>query len=114
MCIRDRSNTSVVKKDGSKKKKKKSKSKSKGKSDNLKRISGIGPKIEKLLHAAGINSFQEVATTPVERLESILDDAGTGFSMHSPENWAQQARLAAEGKWGQLKKLQSKFDKGNE
>ena len=75
----------------------------KAKPDNLKRIEGIGPKIEKLLHAAGVDSFHKLSSTSQKKLKSILLEAGPRFASHSPETWPEQAKLAADGEWDQLK-----------
>ena len=80
--------------------------------DNLKRVEGIGPKIEKLLHAAGIKSFKKLASTSQKKLNSILVEAGPRFTSHSPATWPQQARLAADGKWDKLQTLQDQLDGG--
>lgn len=74
--------------------------------DNLKRIEGIGPKIESLLHADGIKTFVQLSKAKVERLEKILINAGPRFRMHKPTTWAEQAGIAAAGDWDQLKQLQ--------
>ena len=74
--------------------------------DDLKRIEGIGPKIEKLLHADGIDSFNKLAGAPVSRLQGILDNAGERYRIHDPSTWPKQAALADAGKWGELDVLQ--------
>ncbi len=74
--------------------------------DDLKVVEGIGPKIELLLHGAGIHSFTELAETSVERLKEVLTNAGDRFRMHDPSTWPEQARLAAEGDMGKLKNYQ--------
>lgn len=68
-------------------------------SDDLQRIEGIGPKIEQLLIAAGINTFEILAETPVYLLQEILNNAGSRFQVHDPSTWPEQARLAADGNW---------------
>jgi hypothetical protein len=73
--------------------------------DDLEMIEGIGAKIEQLLYDAGIKTFRQLSQTPVEKLRAILDAAGNRFRMHDPGTWAQQATLAAEGKWADLDKL---------
>lgn len=74
--------------------------------DDLKRIEGIGPKIEELLNAAGIHTFAQLSTTDKSHLEDILNAGGKRFAIHNPSSWAQQAGLAAANKWDDLKKLQ--------
>ncbi len=82
------------------------------KGDDLKKIEGIGPKIEELFHAAGITTFAQLSETATERMEAILTEAGPRFSTHNPGTWAQQAALAAAGKWDELKVWQDELDGG--
>ena len=79
--------------------------------DDLKAIEGIGPKIEQLMHNAGINTWKEMAETSVDRLNAILERAGKRYQLADPGTWPQQAALAADGKWDDLEKLQD-FLKG--
>ena len=71
--------------------------------DDLTILEGIGPKINKLLQAAGIRTFAQLAVTEVSELKAILDPAGLQFI--DPGTWAEQAKLAAEGKFDELKAL---------
>lgn len=80
--------------------------------DDLKKIEGIGPKIASILTEKGIGTFVKLSKSSVKVLEGILKDAGPRFSMHKPGSWPKQAKLAADGKWDQLKKLQDKLDGG--
>jgi predicted flap endonuclease-1-like 5' DNA nuclease/predicted nucleic acid-binding Zn-ribbon protein len=82
--------------------------------DDLKIIEGIGPKIEELYNAAGIFTFKQLIATPVEKQKQILVDAGSRFQMHDPTTWAEQARLADEGKMDELKALQDRLNAGKE
>ena len=82
------------------------------KGDDLKKIEGIGPKIEELFHAADITTFTQLSETATERMEAILSEAGPRFSTHNPSTWAQQAALAAAGKWDELKAWQDELDGG--
>jgi large subunit ribosomal protein L21 len=67
-------------------------------SDDLKRLSGVGPVLEKKLHALGITSFAQIAAwTPedVARFDEELNFKGR----IEREGWIDQAAtLAAEGK----------------
>jgi len=74
--------------------------------DDLKLIEGIGPAIEKLLNAADIFSFSQLAATPEETLTTILHNAGPRFRIHDPGSWPRQAALARDGKWEELDELQ--------
>ena len=82
------------------------------KADDLKKIEGIGPKIEELFHNAGIMTFAQLSEASVETMEAILAEAGPRFSTHNPGTWAQQAALAAAGKWDELKAWQDELDGG--
>lgn len=79
-------------------------------SDDLKRIEGIGPKIAAILQETGIASFEALASTTVERLQTILDDSGIRLAW--PETWPEQARLAAAGDWAALEALQDELQAG--
>lgn len=80
--------------------------------EDLKVVEGIGPKIEKLLKADGINTWSDLAAAPVSRLEDILKQAGDKFRLAKPDTWPQQAQLAANGQWQELKKLQDELTGG--
>jgi len=82
------------------------------KTDDLKIVEGIGPKIAELLNEAGIKTWTGLAGTPVSRLDEILEAAGPNFQIHSPGTWPEQARLAAAADWEALKKLQEELDGG--
>ncbi|MFN0035106.1 MAG: hypothetical protein ACKVUS_08570 [Saprospiraceae bacterium] len=84
----------------------------KWKVDDLKIVEGIGPKIEEMLHAAGIKTWKALSETSTERFVEILDAAGPNFQIHDPSTWAQQAALADQGKWDELKKWQDELDGG--
>lgn len=80
--------------------------------DDLKIVEGIGPKIEELLHNAGIKTYAQLANSSVESINSILQAAGPRYQMHNPSTWAQQAGLANNGHWNELKLLQDELNKG--
>ncbi len=74
--------------------------------DDLKKVKGIGPKIERLLNERGIYTFIQLSETEISVLEDVLDKAGPNFQFHNPATWPRQAKLAAEGKWDELKAWQ--------
>lgn len=80
--------------------------------DDLKIVEGIGPKIEELLHAAGIKTWHALANTSEAHLVQIIDDAGPRFQMHNPATWPEQSRLADVGEWDALKKYQDELTAG--
>ncbi|MDH5413580.1 MAG: 50S ribosomal protein L21, partial [Flavobacteriaceae bacterium] len=81
----------------------------KAKADDLKKIEGIGPKIAETLIAAGIASFADLAKAKPAKISEIIAEVRGN---HIPDTWPQQAKLAADGKWDELKELQDKLDGG--
>lgn len=71
--------------------------------DDLTKVEGIGPKIKSLLNDDSIWSFKQLSQTDVSRIEKILEEAGPRYRMHSPTTWPEQAKMAHEGKWDELK-----------
>jgi predicted flap endonuclease-1-like 5' DNA nuclease len=80
--------------------------------DDLEVIEGIGPKICSLFHAAGQKTFSQVSQMSIQQMSKILDDAGPRFKLANPETWAQQASLAANNRWAELKALQDNLTAG--
>lgn len=80
--------------------------------DNLKKVEGIGPKIQEHLNNDGIWSFAQLAASSIERLQKVLDNAGPHYRMHNPKTWPKQAALARDGKWDELKKWQDELNGG--
>ena len=79
--------------------------------DDLKRIEGVGPKIEKILHEAGIHTFAQLASAEISHLEKVVHQDG-GVRLAFPASWPAQARLAATGDWEGLAKLQDELQAG--
>lgn len=82
--------------------------------DDLKVVEGIGPKIDELLVADGITTWHQLSTTPVERIQSILDAGGSGFRIANPSTWARQAGLLASARWAEFKTLTDELTAGRE
>lgn len=80
--------------------------------DDLKIVEGIGPKIESLCHEWGIHSFQDLSCASVDFLRTQLHVAGPRYQMHDPATWPEQAKLANEGRWDELKQWQDQLHKG--
>jgi large subunit ribosomal protein L21 len=80
--------------------------------DDLVKIEGIGPKINELFIKAGITTFAQLASTPVEKMKEILKSGGNRFASHDPSTWAEQAALAAKGDWAAFKTLTDSLDGG--
>ncbi|MGR9245600.1 5' DNA nuclease [Rhizobium leguminosarum] len=72
----------------------KAKSVARGKTDDLKLITGIGPKLEQVLNAKGIRSFAEIAAWTDEEIARF--DAELGFSGRiGRDDWTGQAKVLA-------------------
>ncbi|TAG00842.1 MAG: hypothetical protein EAZ43_12875 [Betaproteobacteria bacterium] len=80
--------------------------------DNFEIIEGIGPKINGVLHAAGVHTFEQLSKMEIPSISKILDAAGPNFKLANPETWCQQAALCASGSWETLKKLQDELVAG--
>jgi large subunit ribosomal protein L17 len=89
------------------------KSKSKA-GDDLAKIEGIGPKAAEALNEAGINTFAKLAASKAEDIKEILEKSEGHFNALDPTTWPEQAQLAADEKWDELKELQDKLTAGRE
>ncbi|MFV0566903.1 MAG: 50S ribosomal protein L21 [Flavobacteriaceae bacterium] len=79
------------------------------KADDLKKIEGIGPKIAETLAEAGIATFAELAKTDAVKISEIIAEVRGN---HVTDTWPAQAKLAAEGKWDELKQWQDELNGG--
>ncbi len=83
----------------------------KAKGDDLKKVEGIGPKIAETLNANGILTFADLANTKPEQIAEFIKDVRGN---HVPNSWPKQAKMAAEGKWDELKEWQDNHKGGIE
>jgi len=67
-----------------------------GDADDLKKISGVGPVLEKKLNALGVTTFAQVAAFTVEDIAK-LDDALNFKGRIDRDNWLEQAAELAKG-----------------
>ena len=81
--------------------------------DDLKKIEGIDPSIEALLHQNGLSSFEALKDAQHEFLIQILENAGPQFRMHDPKSWPKQAKIAFNGEWNKLSDFQDLLLKTN-
>ena len=61
-----------------------------GEPDDLKKISGVGPKLEERLHALGITKFEQIANFSDADIERV-DDALSFKGRVQRDNWQEQA-----------------------
>lgn len=98
---------------GKNKIKAKSKEKSKSKKgDDLKKIEGVGPKIEQLLNADGVKTYNDIIAVGAEKIREILLKAGPQYKVHDPSTWGDQAGLAKAEKWDELYEMQAQLKGG--
>lgn len=64
--------------------------------DNLKKLSGIGPALEKKLQGAGITTFAQLAAMSDEDIARVEEELGLQ-GRFAKENWVGQARELAQG-----------------
>ncbi len=79
-----------------------------GKKDNLKRIKGIGPKIEGILNKLGIYHFDQIAVWN-RKTVAWVDDYLSFKGRIDREEWIKQAKLLAKGEDTEFSK---RVDKG--
>ena len=80
------------------------------KPDDLTKIAGIGRKVATLLENAGIATFAKLAASSADDIAKILATAGKPYAEIDPTTWPEQAKLAAAGKWDELKALQDELN----
>jgi ribosomal protein L13 len=80
--------------------------------DDLTKIEGIGPKAAEVFVNAGISTFALLAATPIDTMKDLLANAEAKVQHLDPTSWAQQAQLAADEKWDELKTLQDELNSG--
>lgn len=80
-----------------------------GRPDDLKRISGVGPKIEEILHSLGIFHYDQIAAWNEDNVAWV--DGYLKFRGRiSRENWIEQARTLAAGGQTDFSKRYGKDD----
>ncbi len=66
------------------------------KKDDLKKISGVGPGIEKKLHKMGVTTYRQIANWKAADINKA-DDALNFKGRIKRENWVRQAKTLASG-----------------
>lgn len=84
----------------------------KWKQDDLKAVEGIGPKIEGLLKADGIDTWRKLSNAQVSTIQAILNKAGKRYKLADPGTWPKQAGMCADGKWDELTAYQDELNGG--
>jgi len=82
--------------------------------DDLTKIEGVGPKAAEALVNAGISTFTKVADANADKMKEILTEASSRMAHLDPTSWPKQAKMAADGKWDELKEWQDNVKGGVE
>ena len=82
--------------------------------DDLTKIEGVGPKAAEYLAAAGIDTFEKVSNEKADKMKEILTEASSRMAHLDPTSWPKQAKMAADGKWDELKEWQDNAKGGVE
>ncbi len=75
--------------------------------DDLQRVWGLGPKSEKMLNAAGIALFEQLAALTSEEIRTLFRESG--LRVRYTSTWPEQARLLAEGDLDAFIKLRERL-----
>jgi len=65
--------------------------------DNLTKITGIGPKMQKILNSHSVHTYNELKRMPLRELQGIIDGAGRAFAKYKAKDWRMEATKAAKG-----------------
>jgi predicted flap endonuclease-1-like 5' DNA nuclease len=68
-----------------------------GSADDLKKIKGIGPKLEKLLNSLGVTSYAQIAAWDDADIDRIDAQLGSFQGRIRRDDWPAQARFLAAG-----------------
>lgn len=81
--------------------------------DDFSMIIWITKKIEKLLKKKNIDSFKELSDLKQKDLTNLLKKAKLKFDKSNVKTWSDQAKLAENSCWWELKEYQDLLDEGN-
>ncbi|CAZ96499.1 30S ribosomal protein S2 [Zobellia galactanivorans] len=81
---------------------------------DLTKIEGVGPKAAEALVNAGFDSYAKLAEGDPEKIKEILNEASSRMAHLDPTSWPKQAKMAADGKWDELKEWQDSVKGGVE
>ncbi|MDF0716811.1 30S ribosomal protein S2 [Muricauda sp. 334s03] len=92
----------------------KKETKEEAKPEDLTKIEGVGPKAAEALVANGVKTYAELAEADAEKIKEILTEASSTLAHLDPTSWPKQAKMAADGKWDELKEWQDNVKGGVE
>lgn len=78
--------------------------------DDLKKVEGIGPKIEEILNKKGIYTFKQLRKTESDTLKRYIMIEDIRFKNNETDSWPHQAGMAEKGQWEELSIYQEFMD----
>jgi predicted flap endonuclease-1-like 5' DNA nuclease len=81
----------------------------KAKADNLTKISGITEEVVSALNNDGIITFKDLGSCTIKRILLNIENAGLLNKVKHHTTWSRQAKLAAAGKWDELKNFKQEM-----
>lgn len=82
------------------------------KENDLTIVEGIDFKIQELFHNHYIKTWKALSKCTAGKCQQILDSGGEAFAKHNPSTWANQAKMAYEGRWKELIKWHDELNRG--
>lgn len=72
------------------------------KNNNLQKIKGVGPQVEKILNDKGIYTYKHLKKADATILKEYITSADKRFKNNQTATWAHQASMADKGQWKEL------------
>ncbi len=70
----------------------KAEAKTEAASDDLTKLTGVGPKLAEILAEGGFTSYAGIAAASVEDIQKVLEAAGSRYASKDPQPWIEEAK----------------------
>lgn len=70
----------------------KAEAKPEAKTDDLTKLTGVGPKLAEILAEGGFDSYAKVAAAAAEDIQKVLEAAGSRYASKDPAPWIEEAK----------------------
>jgi len=64
--------------------------------DDLTKLTGVGPKLAEILAEGGFTTYAGIAASSVEDIQKVLEAAGSRYASKDPAPWIEQAKELAK------------------
>jgi len=71
--------------------------------DDLKKVMGVGAKMQTILNSKGVKTYNDLKRISVGDLQAIINGAGGYYQSYKASMWKSEAALAAAGKFDEMK-----------